>query len=96
MANNQYESWYNYAGVALILFAVGLSLPALWRLRTAPGRAFALTLACRFAWVQLIFVTLVWGIFWLWAMPAQHRFDAEFVRQQQIGEFQLIRHQLGL
>ncbi|BCM90221.1 hypothetical protein IAD21_02072 [Abditibacteriota bacterium] len=94
--NEQYASWYDYAGFALILFAAYLSFPALGTLRTAPGRAFALNLARRFAWAQLIFVTVAWGLLWLFAMPAQHRFDSQFVRQQQIGRFQLVRQQLGL
>ncbi len=94
--NEDFKSLHDYAGLFLVGFAIVLSFPWLWRLRTAQGRAFALILARRFAWGQLLFLTILWGLLWMFAMPAQHRFDAQFTRQLQIGEFQLVRKQVGL
>ncbi|BCM90222.1 hypothetical protein IAD21_02073 [Abditibacteriota bacterium] len=94
--NADFKTMHDYAGLVLVGLAIILSLPQLLRLRTHQGRAFALILARRFAWGQLLFLTLLWGILWMIAMPAQHRFDTQFARQLQIGEFQLIRKQAGL
>jgi len=79
----------------LLGLAFVLALPSLWRLRTPQGRAFTLLLARRFAWGQLLFLSLVWGLLWMLAAPAQSRFDVQFTRQLQVGEFQIARKQLG-
>ena len=87
---------HDYAGIFLLGFVVVWTLPYLLRLRTPESRAFALILVRRFAWGQLLFLTVLWGALWLAAMPAQRRLNADFTRQLQVGEFQLIRQRVGL
>ena len=87
---------HNYAGFVLSAFVLVWAFPYALRLRSARGRAFALILVRRLAWGQLLFITILWGVLWLVAMPAQRRFEADFNHQLQVGEFQLIRQQVGL
>ena len=94
--NDDFHSLQEYAGLVLLGFGVVLVLPMLVRLRSAPAGAFALILVRRFAWGQLVFVTILWGLLWMLAAPAQTRFDADFMRQMQVGEFQIARKQLGI
>ncbi len=84
------------ATLIFLLLAFVLAAPSLWRLRTPQGRAFALSLARRFAWGQLIFLTILWGLLWMFAAPAQNRFDLQLTRQLQVGEFQIARKQFGI
>ncbi|RYX81861.1 hypothetical protein EON83_22155 [bacterium] len=97
MQNQEYSNLHtDYAGFIFAGLAVVLGLPSLMRVRTPQGRAFSLILANRFAWGQLIVLTVLWGILWMFAAPAQRRFDAQFVQQQKTGEFQIIRKKVGL
>ena len=95
-SGEQFKFLSDYAGFFLLGFVVLWTVPYLSRLRTAQSRAFALILMRRFAWSQLIFLTVLWGMLWLATKPAQRRFDAAFTRQLQVGEFQLIRKQVGV
>lgn len=84
------------AGWVLLGLALVLILPLASGLKSAPSRTFTLVLARRFAWGQLLFVTLLWGLLWTIAAPAQKRFDAQMSRQLQVGEFQITRKSLGI
>ena len=94
--HSEFASLHNYAAPALAGFAVVLALPALANLRSVKGLGFAVQLARRFAWAQLLVVTLGWGLIQLFTAPANARFSAQFTRQLQVGEFQLARKKLGI
>ena len=94
--DEDYAPLRDNAALILLGLAVVLTLPSLWRLRNPQSRAFALSLARRFAMSQLVFLTLLWGLLWMFAAPSQTRFDAQFTRQLQVGEFQIVRKQLGI
>lgn len=96
VTNKDYYGLYDNAVLFLGLFTFLFSCPALWRLRNPQSRAFALVLARRFAWGQLLFLTLLWGLLWIVTIPAQRRFDTDFKRHVQIGEMQLLRKQIGI
>lgn len=85
-----------YAVSILVLTTLYLATPLIWRLRSASSWTFVLAMTRRFAWSQLVCLSLLWGILWMIAAPAQKRFDAAFTHQIQVGEFQITRKQMGL
>lgn len=90
------SSVHDCAALALAVTAFLLALPALWHLRDASSRAFALKLAGRFAWAFLFVATLLWGVLTLATAPAHRRFELQLDCTLQVGEFQLARKRLGI
>lgn len=93
--NKTWGVLWDYAEVAFLLFAFFVGVPAVRRIESVRGRAFALLLARRFAWSFLLCSTLVWGALTLATIPAHKRFEAQIDRYLRIGEFQLARRRLG-
>ncbi len=94
--NSDYASIHEYSVWMLAAFAFLLALPALWRVRSWVGRAFALRLAQRFAWAFLLSMSLSWGALCLASAPAHRRFESQLDRHLQVGQFQLARKRLGI
>ena len=93
--SDDFQSLWNYAGWALLFLSSTLGVPALWRIKSARGRVFALLLMQRLAWSFALSLSLCWLALTLATAPAHKRFEAEIDRTLQIGQFQLARQRLG-